>query len=401
MPDKLESRSAHTRHSTRWVSGALGIYVLLMYGIAYYGITAAAPHIAGELSVQTSSIFAVFSVAWLGSAMLAPHYGRWIDRVGAAKVLLMGALLRALVLAVMALAPNFYLFVAALLIVQLVNQACEYDAAFACAVDTAGTDARSVISKITLWGGFASTAFWPATAFLLEAIGWRPMMLLYAALMLAVCVPVAIWLRRIPRVKREVPNPAPAAVEQSERRWAIDGRFVLLAIAFASSGIAYNLPALMLPVLEGLGLGAMAVVAGMLFGPSQTAGRMFEMLYGSKVSALRVAVIASAVVTFSLIVLLAGGSAWSAIIFAVMFGAGIGVTHVVRGSVILALYGTGEYGTWLGRLGRVRLLVAAICPFLLAVLLDNYGPRTVVVVCAIAVSVSAVCFICLVRWRTN
>lgn len=36
-----------------------------------------------------------------------------------------------------------------------------------------GEDARSAITQVTLFGGFASTVRWPLTAFLAARLGWR------------------------------------------------------------------------------------------------------------------------------------------------------------------------------------------------------------------------------------
>jgi predicted MFS family arabinose efflux permease len=400
---ETQVRGATGHPNVWWISSGLGLYVLLMYGITYYAITTAAPRIAAEFSVPVSTIFAMLSAALLGTALLAPHYGRWMDQFGAARILLAGAVLRVVALALMALAPNILLFAFAFLVVQLLSQITEYDAAFSSAVEVAGEQARTAMSNITLWGGLASTAFWPATSFLLDQAGWRTTMFIYAALMLGVCVPIAVLLCTIPsrprtdRDEADVSAPSSAVVPA---RWS-DRRFILLAAAFACGGIAYNLPALMLPVLEGLGLGAMAVVAGMLFGPSQTAGRLFELIYGSRMHALRVAVIASAAVALSLMILLASDRAWMGLLFAVMFGAGAGVSYVVRGSVVLALYGTGQYASWLGRLGRVRLIVSAFAPFLLAVVLDGYGAWSVVAFCTVAALMSLGFFVWLVRIRRD
>ncbi|ODT14892.1 MAG: hypothetical protein ABS35_33240 [Kaistia sp. SCN 65-12] len=400
MVAEAQVRGAIGRPNMWLISSGLGLYVLLMYGIAYYAVTTAAPRIAAEFSIPVSTIFAMFSAALLSTALLAPLYGRWMDQFGAARILLIGAILRSTALALMALAPNLFLFAIAFLVVQLLSQITEYDAAFASAVDIAGEQARAAISGITLWGGVASTIFWPATSFLIGELGWRVMMLAYAGLMLVVCVTIAAWLGTIPRRRSLVGRSDTVASTDRPSRaptWRLDRRFVVLAAAFAFGGIAANLPALMLPVLEGLGLGATAIVAGMVFGPSQTAGRLFEMLFGTKMHAVRVGIIASTVVAGSLAILLVGNSAWIGLLFAVMFGAGVGVSYVVRGSVVLALYGTSDYATWLGRLGRVRLVVSAFAPFVLAAVMDIYGAWYVVAFCAIAASLSLGFFVWLAR----
>ncbi len=377
----------------------LGLYVLLMYGIAYYAVGTAAPSMAREFGVGVSVVFGLISVSLVLTAVLAPRYGRWMDRFGAARVLAIGALLRAGALALMALAPDLWLFVVAFLAVQLFSQLTEYDATFAAAVDVAGDRARVAMSNITLWGGVASTVFWPITTYALEHMAWRQMFLIYAALMAAGCVPIALLVGRLPTQHKArsgsadgpPPDPNPDPPRQAS------GTFVLLAMAFALGGIAYNLPVLMPPVLEGLGLGASGLIAGMLFGPSQTAGRLFELLFGQRLHPIGVAVVASGMVALSLGVLLFADGLWTAILFAALFGAGAGVGYVVRGSVVLALYGKSNYATWLGRLGSVRLVVSAMTPFTLSLVLEHSGAWSVVAFCMVAAVLSAGCFVALAR----
>ena len=50
--------------------------------------------------------------------------------------------------------------------------------------------ARALIVQITLFGGFASTVFWPLTHMLDETIGWRATWLIYAGLSTLVCAPL-------------------------------------------------------------------------------------------------------------------------------------------------------------------------------------------------------------------
>jgi MFS family permease len=297
----------------------------------------------------------------------------------------------------MALAPDLWSFAAAFIVVQMLGQLTEYDATFAVAVDLAQSDARKAMSQITLWGGLASTAFWPATAFLLQHMSWQHMLLVYAGLLAVVSVPIAahaghasvrhgerckVASAEIADATLATPAPAPSPLV-----------FSVLAAAFAFGGVAYTLPALMLPVLEGLGLGATAVVAGMLFGPAQTAGRFMDLLLGARVRALHVAILATAMLVFSLGVLWLGSSiAWMAMVFALLFGAGAGVSYVARGSVVLEIYGTQAYALWLGRLSSVRLVVSAASPFVLSLVLERLGAASVVAVCLGVALLSLGCF---------
>lgn len=370
----------------------LGLYVMIMYGITYYAVTTAAPRMAADFGWPASSVFGIITIALLASAVLAPWLGRMTDRVGAANVLLAGAALRSILLAAMAIAPEPVTFGLALLVVQILGLATEYDATFAATVDLGDRKARSGMSQITIWGGVASTVFWPATALLLDKVGWRTMFLLYAALMLAVCAPIAALTRAMQQATSRASTAEPSTEDSGDRRIRPGSApFWLVATAFAFGGIAYNLPYLLLPVLDGLGFGASAVMIGMLFGPAQTAGRFFDMAFGKRIAPITVAVAASAVVSISLAVLLLGGI-WAGVAFALLFGAGAGVGYVVRGSVMLALYGPNGYAASLGRLSTVRLFVTAMGPLALALILERFDARAVILACGAAAVLSLCCF---------
>lgn len=385
------------RSPLTWAVNGLGLYVFLMYGITYYAVSTAAPRIAATHDVPVSAIFGLLTASLLLTALLAPRFGRWTDQRGAAAILAAGAIVRLLALAAMALAPEFWSFAAAFLLMQLVGQLTEYDATFAAAVDIMGARSRAAMSHITLWGGVASTAFWPATAAMLGHMSWQTMLLVDAAIMLGVCVPIAMLLRRLPRQRLDsgtAPAAAPADPSSPVRR---PPPLALVAAAFALGGVAYGLPVMMLPVLEGLGLGAAAVIVGMLFGPSQTAGRFVDMLVGNRVHAATVALVAAVAVALSLLLLLVGGGLWTGLLFAVLFGAGAGVGYVTRGSVVLAFYGPAGYAARLGRLGSVRLVVGAATPFALALILERWGSWHVVAFCALTSLLSLACFAWLAR----
>jgi len=177
---------------TPWlIINGLGVYVLLMYGITYYAISTAAPRMAATFGIGVSTVFGLLTVSLLLTAMVAPALGRWVDRVGSTRVLLIGTLARAVALALLALAPDLWSFAVAFIVVQMLGQLTEYDATFAVAVDLAGGDARKAMSQITLWGGLASTVFWPVTALMLRHMGWQDMLLAYALVLAVVAVPLA------------------------------------------------------------------------------------------------------------------------------------------------------------------------------------------------------------------
>ena len=165
----------------------------MTYGITFYALGTSAPKIAAAFGVGTDWIFGIFSAALLINAGIAPSAGRLVDRIGGGRALFLGSLGRAAAIVAMALAPNYWAFAGALVVVMMFGQITEYDAAFAAMVQSRGAEARRSISQITLWGGFASTVFWPLTATLLDAMNWRQMFLIYAALMVVMALPIG-WI---------------------------------------------------------------------------------------------------------------------------------------------------------------------------------------------------------------
>src|SRR5262249_38489399 len=79
------------------------------------------------------------------------------------------------------------------------------DPAFATLGRIFGVGARPAITTLTLAGGFASTVSWPATHFLIDAVGWRDTYLAYAALLAFVVAPLAAF--ALPRSRAEAQRP--------------------------------------------------------------------------------------------------------------------------------------------------------------------------------------------------
>ena len=134
----------------------------------------------------------------MAAGFISPRVGRTIERHGGRPVLAASAGLFAVGLCGLAAAPSLPLYLAAWLVLGLAMGAGLYDAAFATLGRLYGQGARQAITNLTLFGGFASTACWPLSAYLVSSLGWRGTCLVYAALHLAVALP--LYLLTLPRV---------------------------------------------------------------------------------------------------------------------------------------------------------------------------------------------------------
>ncbi len=247
--------------------------------------------------------------------------------------------------------------------------ACLYDPAFATLHQIAGASYRRAVTAVTLFGGFASTVFWPLSQFLLDTVGWREAFGVYAALHLLLCLPLH-WFSVPARSMAAASAPA-ADAESTPPRKPAGPVFAWLAAAlalaaFISSAVAAHL----ITLLTVTGLSARdAVLVGSLIGPMQVAGRIMEFSFSRHVRALAVGTLAFVLMAFALAVLTQVHGIWIiALAFAISYGWANGLMTIVRGTVPAELFGHRGYGVLLGRLARPQFILKAIAPFALTLL---------------------------------
>lgn len=358
---------------------ALGTTQIIGYGTLYYSYSLLAPAVAEELSWSQQWVFAVLSVALFASALLAPVAGHWADRFGAGKLMVPGSAAAAAALLLCALAPGRIGFVAGVLAMELASCFVLYSTAFVALVQLGGRNAQRSITHLTLIAGFASTLFWPFTAMLHEYLNWREVLAVFAALNLFVCLPIHAWLARRAGHVRENPDKAVKPTERKEP----DNRkptgwspiFVLMLVGFAIEGFVLSaILVQMVPLLAAVGLGAASVFIGTLFGPSQVASRLINMLFGSGVRQTWLALGATASLAAGLaVLLLTTPSTLGAVAFAILFGLGSGLMSIVGGTLPLELFGRDGYGARVGWITAARQFSSAFAPFGLALMTARLG----------------------------
>ena len=360
-----------------WAVLGLGVTQNIGYGTLYYAFAILAPQISRELTVSEPWLFGAFSVATLGFGLVGPVAGRMADRRGGARALAAGSLVSALALAGMAVAPERWSFALALVISQLAAAFTLYEIAFVTLVQLDPIDARRRITHLTLIAGFASTMFWPLTSWLAGILDWRGVLWVYAALNLAVSLPIHLALASLGQrsSSRRAGNAPVASVEPRLPEADRPRGLALTMIGFALSGVVLSgLSVHFVPLLAGAGLSTAASAVAVLFGPAQVASRLINLGFGSSLPATRLAVVAIALVVAGLLVFgVAGASFAAAVAFTVLLGLGSGVTSVVRGTVPLALFGSAGYGALVGRITRVRMVATSLAPVLVAIAIERWG----------------------------
>jgi hypothetical protein len=268
-----------------------------------------------------------------------------------------------------------------------------YEPAFVVVAQLWRLNYRRALTVLTLFGGFASTVFWPITTLLIERFGWREAVLWLAAINLLVCVPLHFAL--LPRTSGAPAAPAPTQRGSARVRLWADRRFRALTLAFLAhyvvvSAIAAHLIALLLA--RGMSPAAAAGI-GALIGPMQVAGRVVEFGASRWLTIGQVGRVAATAMPASLLALLwADTNLFGLALFAVLFGAGNGAMTVIRGALPVEMYGRDHYGAIAGALATPGLLARAVGPIFAALLwsaLGGYQRTTVVLIVVAAVGATA------------
>jgi len=348
----------------------LGVTQILAWGSSYYLLAVLAEPIRKATGWPAGWVMGGLSLGLLVSGVVSPRVGRTVDRVGGRPVLAASAVLMGLGLLGLALAPGPELYAAAWAVLGLGMGAGLYDPAFATLGRLYGEEARSAITGVTLFGGFASTVCWPLSALLLDRVGWRGACFGYAAIQLGLALPLYLFgLPREPPLGAQVPAvgepgpPGPGPVV-----------FWRVAIALTLAAMVMTVVSVeLLALLQARGFSlAAAVGVGALLGPSQVGARLVEFAVGRRSHPVWVMLAALILVAVGLAMLLLGPGLVVAGI--VLYGAGGGIRSIARGTLPLALYGRAGYGALLGRLALPALLAQAASPTIGALLLGAFGP---------------------------
>jgi hypothetical protein len=356
----------------------LGITQIIAWGTIFYSPVLTAPLIMADTGWSLSFIMGGFSLGLLIAGLVAPFVGRSIDRYGGHVVMAAGALVSALGLFGLALGRSPAVYLPVWIVLGAGLGASLYDPAFASLGLIFGAAARRPITFLTLAGGFASTAGWPATHFLIGAVGWRGTYVVYAALMALVCAPLYGF--ALPRSRAVVDASvggraaAPAALLPSRGL-----AFVLVTAAFtAYAFVPSALSAHLLAIFGRSGIdSATVVMIGALFGPAQVAARLTELAFGRNVHPLLVgrAAVSLLVAAFALLALF-GISVPLAAAFALMFGAANGLVTITRGALPLALFGADGYGRLMGRISGFWLVMQSAAPLVMAFVAERASDAT-------------------------
>jgi cyanate permease len=228
------------------------------------------------------------------------------------------------------------------------------------------------LTIVTVFGGLASTVFYPLTAWLVEVQGWRSALLTLALILAVTTIPIhALVLRPRPAgphpdARLLSPHPAPthaaasvplrALLRQPAFRWLLMSTCLN---QLASAGAAVHL----IPYLveQGHESTLAATLAG-LVGVLQVAGRLAYAPFGDRLPVLRSTTALLLLEPVGLLALLLLPGVPGVLLFVALFGAGRGISSVTRPAVVVHMFGAVGFAGINGILALVVALARALGP---------------------------------------
>jgi MFS family permease len=361
----------------RSIIPVLGVTQILAWGSSYYLLAVLAKPIAEDTGWSLGWVVGGLSLGLLVAGVISPRVGDSIQRFGGRLVLAMSAGFLALGLIGLALSSSLPMYIVSWLVLGMGMGAGLYDAAFATLGRLYGQQARTAITTLTLFGGFASTVCWPLSAMFVSHFGWRNACLIYAGIHLAVLLPLYVF--ALPKEpKRAALVGAHAVGERGDRANGpirADERllFALIALVITiSSMVSALLSVHLLTILQARDIAlAAAVGLGAIVGPCQVGARAIEMLISRFHHPIWTKLASTVFVAIGVGLLWIGFPIIAAAL--VFYGCGIGIESIARGTLPLVVFGEHRYPSIVGRIAMPSLIMQAASPSLGSVLIERLG----------------------------
>jgi len=351
------------------IVGILAVTQIVSWGSLYYAFAVLAPEIQRELGWSPQIVFGAYSWSLLVTGVLSTPAGILLDRLGGRLIMGAGSLAAGAGLMLLSVTGSVIHYFAAWTLLGAAMALTLYEAAFATINREFLQHARRGISTLTLFGGLASTVFWPITLQLNTAVGWRKTYFIYGIVHLLLCLPLHALLRK--RARRVQTEPADNTGTRSHtlQEALRDPTFWKLAFAFSANAFVFSsLSVHLIPLLHKFGHSlATAVFVATLIGPMQVAGRIGEMALAHRLPPQRAGTITFAVLPAALLALLFFGMHEPAIaLFCILYGLSNGIMTIVRGTVPIELFGRDNYGAVAGALASPATIAKAAGPVAIA-----------------------------------
>lgn len=357
----------------------LAVAETIVWAAYYYSFPALILIWERDFGWSKSELSGAFTLALLVSAILAPFVGRLIDRGFAEQVFAGGAALGALLLVLLSFVTTLWQFYLVWLGLGVAMAATLYEACFTVLTCSLAKAAKRGITTVALVAGFAGTVSFPSAHILSNWLGWRFAVLIFAAAVAFVALPLIIFACRVARARFNVSMQPPSLKLGQAIQVIRSSAFWWLSILFAAIALSHGvLLTHLLPILDARGIEQkLAVLAASMIGPMQVIGRLLMITLGQHASTLSIFVVCLASTAMAALSLLqSDASIVFLCCFVVLQGAGYGVTSIIRPVFVAERLGRHNFGMVAGILAIAFVGSSAASPTIAAIIwrIDGYDP---------------------------
>jgi predicted MFS family arabinose efflux permease len=357
---------------------------------------------AADLKIDISLVFAASSILFVVMGLCAPVLARAFIRFGARRVMMAGTMVAAPAFVLLSAARGPLSYAAAWALLGAACSATLTTAAYIVLNEIAGRNAARAIGALMLVTGLSSSVFWPTTSFLTTAIGWRGTCLVYAAMMVLVCLPLyAFGLPRRPAPVDEAGDePQQILAAPIPRR----ATFHLVASAIALSAfVTFGFNGVLIELLKVEGLSpAEAIAFGSMLGVIQVSARAINFLGGGAWDGITTGLLSGGAVIVAMLLLMAGnGTYWTVAVFVLLYGLGSGALVVARATIPLVFYDKAEFARVTSKIALPVNFACALSPPLLVRVLTQLGADAVLGIAMLCCVLSLAILLLLGRRRPS
>lgn len=364
------------KSDSRLIGVLLVLAITQLIGWGTIGLPAVVGRDLGaDLGMSLPAVFAGSSVLYVTMGLCAPWLAKAFARHGARRVMMMGTVVSAPGYLVLFFAREPTLYFAGWVILGMGGSATLSTGAYIMLNEVAGRGAKNAIGGLMLVTGLSSSIFWPTTSVLSGLFGWRGTCLVYAAMMLAINLPLYAFLAPRRKIATDDRGEAVKAVPPPAIPRSTFG--LVVCVITMNAFVNFGISAILIELLRAEGLApAQALAFGSVLGVIQVSARGLDFLGGERWDGITTGLVAGTALPVAMVLLmLSEGATWAVATFILLYGAGSGAMAVARATIPLVFYDQAEFAKAMSMIALPLNLASAISPPLLADLLTQFGSR--------------------------
>lgn len=370
-----------------WFVSGLGIGQICSWGALYYSFPLIAESMGRDLGWSKPNLYGAATLGLLLAAAAAYPVGKAIDRGHGRIIMSVGSLAAGMLFLAWSQVGALSIFFTIAAGLGALQAALLYEPAFAVLARRNGGGARGAITALTLWGGFASTAFIPLVQIMLDQFDWRGALVGLGLINLA-CA--ALYWLVIGEEKAAAASAATAALPKRDdvlSEALATPVFWMLALAFTAHAGAFTAFTFHLyALLHERGFSTQDIVLAMaVMGPAQVVGRIAMSVFAREASIRRIGsvVVLGFPIAFGVLAIAPTEFAVVAGV-AALYGASNGVLTIVRGLAVPEMITTHGYGAINGAMNTPATIAKALAPLAAAALWSTHQSYAPVLIAIMA-----------------